>query len=347
MTRLLSAINKEKASTLVSLILAALLAFSLILLTSSIALFLWGPPGNELEEMAFSHRSPSIERECLLGLSVWWKEIVLGRIHPDVVTGLKHLATYYASNGRPNRSEACLKKSLDIQEAAYKDGFTISEFVGLDKLELTDTMTRLLDLYLVQERYPEAKQLVNKIWKLRGTGWDSVPELRRFGRQYRILARESGKADMIELPVQVKGRSWKEQKKKFDSAVAQQLKTYDAAALHWDNVMRYATDLLQMSHWYFIMGQYHESELALRKAVRLEEQIPSSFNVRFEPDLWQLALILQAQGKLNESESVFKEVLARIKAKDPTGGLYRQACLDDYADLLRELGREQEASQLK
>jgi tetratricopeptide (TPR) repeat protein len=303
----------------------------------------WGQYGN-----ADPIADPLYQRS----LAIWIKE--LGPQPPDLVGSLSDLALLYEAQGKDADPEflsqwasAILERAPDQEDldvagclmnlvALFQDQYEKAEPFYLRALviwekalgaEHPDLASRLKDLarrYDVQNQYKKAEPLYLRalaIWEkaLGAEHPDLAPHLKDLARHYDVQGQDE-KAEPLYLRALA---IWEK---------AQGANHSDDSGLHY------------LAVFYYYEGQYEKAASVCQRALAIQEKALGQEHPVVASSLNNLAVFYDVQGRYGKAESLFQRALAIWeKALDPNVAM----CLENYARMLRKMGRLEEAAPLE
>jgi serine/threonine protein kinase/Tfp pilus assembly protein PilF len=239
--------------------------------------------------------------------------------HPEIAGNLENLAILCHVMGRIDEAEALYSEALPMMEKAF----------GPDNPELVSVLDSLTLIYLEQGKYPEAKKHAIRALNIM---------TENFGPGHPRTARSLSNLGYFYFYT----GEFKESEKQYKGAIAileKEVGPYD---------FEIAENLKHLGELYFETGRYEEAEQHLVRGLEICEKAEI-------PDLELKTGILSNLGHLyfrglkryEEAEPYFKKAMKII---DEDLDIYYsgfEITVKEYADLLRKLGREDEAANLE
>jgi len=239
--------------------------------------------------------------------------------HPAIAKGLEDLAYLYQVTGRTDEAEGMYRQAILIKEKAY----------GSDNPELASPLRNLAFIYIDQGHHSKAGEYIRRALNIME---------KAFGPQHPRVALILGDLGYLYL----KAGKHTESEKQYKSAIAMLEK--EVGREH----IRIAEFLSGLGQLYFETVRYDEAEQHLKRGLAICEK-------EEKPDLEVKAGILsnlgclyfRGLGRYEDAESFFKKALKIIEKDLDMHFSEAEETMKEYADLLRRLGREEEAADLE
>jgi serine/threonine protein kinase/Tfp pilus assembly protein PilF len=239
--------------------------------------------------------------------------------HPSTAKGLEDLAYLYQVTGRTDEAEAMYRHVILIKEKAY----------GSDNPELASTLQNLAFIYIDQGQHSKAEEYIRRALNIME---------KAFGPQHPRSILILGDLGYLYL----KTGKYTESEKHYKSVIAMLEKEVGREHI---KIAEYLSALGQL---YFETARYDEAEQHLKRGLAICEKDE-------KPDLEVKARILsnlgylyfRGLGRYEDAELYFKKALKIIEEDLDKYFSEAKETMKEYADLLRRLGREEEAADLE
>ncbi len=265
------------------------------------------------------HQRNYTEAEKYYRISLEINKKSLREDHPEIAGNLEDLAILCHVTGRNDEAEALYKQALPMMENAY----------GSDNPELVSVLDSLTLIYIDQGNYLKAGENARRSL--------SIME-KNFGPSHPRTARSLSNLGYFYL----RTGEHNESEKLYKSAIAILENEFGPEDFEIAENLKYLGEL------YFETGRYEEAEQHSLRALAICEKDK-------KPDLELKASILSNLGNLcfrglkryEEAESYFKKAVEIIEKDLDIYYPGLEITVKGYADLLRKLGREEEAANLE
>jgi len=300
------------------------------------------------------------EAEQLFRRGLEIREKQLGQDHPDVALHVNNLATLYADQDRYKEAEPLYIRALQIREKA----------LGPDHPDVAVVLNNLGDLYREQGRYAEAESALRRALEIkqRTLGPDH-PSLAISQVNLANAIREQGRFDeaepllrrALEINQKVLGASHPEVARNLvtlsdiisakgghaeaESNLRRALAIWEAALGPEHSSVGLC--LARLAQECLELGRFDEAEAYQRRALTISEGALGPAHTHTGFFVQGLASLYYAQGRHDEAERLYRRALAILEPILPPDHPGLVATQTDYAHLLRDLGRSQEASELE
>ena len=260
----------------------------------------------------------------------------------EFASGLVSLAGDYIASGLDGTREKVTQPGMIAQGAALMQlGHEILERVlGPEHPDLVESLVFMAEVYSLQEKYTEAEALFKRALDI----------------QKRVLAIEeeaSGPEDQKEWKVlssledlaglYVGQQKYAEAEPLYKRALAMAEKRFGPE--HFLAAM----SMTRLATLYAAQGKHTEAEALYLRALAIDEIAirTNSVGPNLAGDLVGLAELYRDQGKYAEAEPLYERLLA-VTIKSHAGvGPVVASVLEEYAALLRQMGRSDEAKQME
>lgn len=288
------------------------------------------------------------------------REEIFGPDSVEVAESLQLLGSLLAfSRGPAADLEPLFRRAVEIRE----------RHLGPDDLELTTSLRSLGIVYSMMSCGDEARAILDRVVRIRETRLgpehaDVGDVLLRLAHLESSQGRFEDALAQMERAVRISERDLGPEHPRMVSVLGQYARFYldagraEEAAAHAVRALELAEQLLGPDHQFtaeslqtlarvhIAHGRYREAEPLLTRALEVYDRKGSDFRVRVAA-LCLRAAVCRGLGRLEEAEGFFRRSLelqeARIGPRHPRVA----EVLDDYASLLREMGREGEAEELE
>jgi tetratricopeptide (TPR) repeat protein/DNA-binding XRE family transcriptional regulator len=247
----------------------------------------------------------------LRALHIW--EQTLGPDHPDVALSLTHLANLYRELGRYAEAESLYLRALHIWE----------QTLGPDHPQTADPLHGLAQLYRMQGQYAEAEPLYLRSLRIRE---------QTLGPEHSDVALSlNGLANLY----------------RDEERYAEAEPLYLRALHIWEQTLgpdhpQIAYPLMGLAYLYYRQGQYAEAESLNLSALNMWETVSPN-----HPDmayvLHRLANLYRDEERYAEAEPLYLRALHIWEQALIPDHRNIQRAREDYASLLRTLGRNEKA----
>ena len=265
------------------------------------------------------HQKNYAEAEKYYKISLEINKKSLRENHPATAGNMEDLAALCHVMGRTDEAEALYVQVLPMMEKAY----------GSDNPELVSVLDSLTLIYIEQGNYRQAEEYTLRALNIMQENFGpSHPRTARSLSNIGYFYYKTGKYD--------------EAAKQYKGAVSILEKEFGPEDFEIAENLKYLGEL------YIAADQYEEAEQHLLRGLAIFEKVE-------KPDLEQKASILSNLGYLyfrglkryEEAESYFKRAMKIIDENLDTYYPGLEMMVKEYADLLRKLGREEEAANLE
>ncbi len=256
------------------------------------------------------------EAEPLLKRALSTREQELGDTHSDVATSLNDLAILYIEQGEYTEAESLLKRALAIYEQGLGDIHP----------DMATSLNNLARLYAEQDRYAEAEVLYQRALAIYEQG---------LGDMHPYTATSLN--NLAELYAQ-QGK-YAEAEPLYQRALS--IRMQELGDAHPD----VAISLNNLAELFVEQGKYAEAELLHQRALAIYEQGPGDMHPGMATSLNNLAFLYAQQGKYAEAELLYQRTLAIYEGVPEQEHATIRIVREDYARLLRSIGREINARQ--
>jgi len=239
--------------------------------------------------------------------------------HPAIAGGLEDLANLYQVTGRIDEAEVMYMQAILIKEKAY----------GSDNPELAFILPNLAFIYMDQGHHSKAEEYIKRALNIME---------KAFGPHHLRVALILGDLGYLYL----KTGKYNESEKQYKNAIAileEEVGPEDSEI---------AENLSGLGELYFETDRYDEAEQHLKRGLAICDK-------EEKPDLEVKAGILsnlgclyfRGLGRYEDAESYFKKALKIIEEDLDMHFSEAEETVKEYTDLLRKLGREEEAADLE
>jgi len=301
------------------------------------------------------------EAETAFTRAIAIREKSLGPDHPGVAESLRELGIAYQMQGRYEEAEASYMRALAIRERAF----------GEDHPDVGDSVTSLASLYYLQGRYEKSEGLFNRALEIREkTLGPEHPDVAWSLRNVATIHQLQGRFDEAEAGYR---RALAIQEKALDPnhpEVADLLGrigvncTYqgrpdEAGPLYRRAVTildtddfadspQLATALVRLASHLDDTGEFVESEEMTRRALGIQQQVLEADDPTLVETYFGLAHLCHRHSKrLDEADTFYRRAVALLEQTGPSNDPMLIATLNEYADLLREQQRTEEAKTIE
>jgi tetratricopeptide (TPR) repeat protein len=258
------------------------------------------------------------EAEAFYQDSLRIREQALGPDHPDVAYPLYALASLYQFQGKYAEAGPLYQRALRILEQVQ----------GLDHPDVAYPLNGLADLYREQGKYDEAEPLFQRALHI----WE-----RAYGPEHTLVAAPLNNLAII----------YHEQGKYAEAEPLYQRALHIREQALGPDHPDVAYPLNGLANLYRRQGKVAEAEPLYQRALRIREQALGTDHPEMAYPLTGLAVLYANQGKYAEAELLYRRALSiRVQALGADHPLTREI-VRNYADLLRKMRREAEASELE
>lgn len=253
----------------------------------------------------------------------WWQRAMsiwerLGPNYRGLATTLERMATIHRVFNRSRLEGDCLRKALETAEKGV-DGKHPS---------LAYPLSTLGDYYLRSQPPAEREALVC------------------FRRAYRLLAPAIGR-EHPDLLVSLDGLAEVAKRRgrfhRANQLLRRGLRIVEST--YGRNHQSYADSLMKLAGVAFEQEHEDRAESLIREALVIVERAKGPQHSQVGIVLGNLAKLLRLQKRFTEAEPLYQRAL-KIRAHLASDVPQSTKMLEDYAELLREVGRDQEAKQL-
>lgn len=242
----------------------------------------------------------------------------LGENNPDVASSYDALARIYHSTGRYSEAADFYVKSLEILEKT----------LGPDHVGLPDRIHNLGLLYLTMGRYEEAETLHKRGLKIREKAWGM-----EHVRVYKSL-------DHMGYFYMMTGR--------YNEAETHYRRALEILEREGGRDKNLARLLSDFGRNLTMQKKCEEAELTLKRALAICEEEKNIYPQIRAISLANLAYLYhRCLKRLDEAEKLYKEVLPLQETEFGRESEITQETIKEYAELLRNLGRVEEALEIE
>ncbi len=265
--------------------------------------------------MLYLRQGKYIEAESLYARALSIRERILGADHPQVAASLNELGILYVDQGKYIEAESLYARALSIRE----------RILGADHPQVATLLNNLAELHREQGKYEQAEVLFQRalrIWEQR-LGPDH-PRVAYPLNNLALLYKEQGKYEQAEVLFQRALRIWEQRLGSDHFLVADPL---DGLALLYKE-----------------QGKYKQAEAFFQRALHIKKHAFGPQHPAIADSLCHLACFHQVQQQTTEALSLYRQALTLYGL---TLGSYHpktRATRNAYIQLLRNLGRVDEAS---
>ena len=314
-----------------------------------------------LNNRALLYRSQGAyqQAETLYTQALSIQEHILGSRHPDVAQTIHNMARLYRAQGEYAKAEPFYQRALDIREEAF----------GPEHPHVAQSLYGLTKLYNSQWKYQQAEKLGLRVLAIQNQclgnehldvaytlgvvakayqGQKKFVEaeemnVRALRIQERILDANHPRIALINNNLveiyHAQGR-YEEAKPLIVQSLAIHARTYDAEHPY------VAYSLSNQAENFFLRGLYAEAKAIFLQVLAIREKNLGR-HVRTASTYHHLAMVTFSMNSYNESEEYFKKALAiRAEVLGPEH-LAVATSLEQYAILLYDVGREQQAQEFE
>ncbi|WP_165423474.1 FxSxx-COOH system tetratricopeptide repeat protein [Ktedonosporobacter rubrisoli] len=254
------------------------------------------------------------QAEKLLRRALAIFEDLYGPIHPEVAYSLNHLAVLYRYQGKYKQAERLLQRALDINKQVFGSKHTL----------VVRSLNNLGKLYMDQGKRKLAEKFLRQALA--------------FGEQ---LA-EPGRADVARVLNNLAGMAadqgkYKQAEEFYWRSIAlnEQVFGFDHPAV--------TTGLNNLAWLYVEQNIYEQAENLFKRSLFIREKALGEDHPEVVFCLVNLASCYRNQGKYAEAEPLYRRALDIVEQLDTDVVVV----LENYAELLRQTGREDEARVLE
>jgi tetratricopeptide (TPR) repeat protein len=246
------------------------------------------------------------------------REQQLGPDHPDTATSLNNLAALYRSQGQYEEAEQMLAHALSISE----------QQLGPDHPSTANSLNNLAGLYESQGKYEDAEQMLVRTLQIREQqlGPDH-PQTALSLNNLAGLYYNQGQYEQAE-PLYVRTLSICEQQLGPDHPYT-------------------ATSLNGLAGLYYAQGKHEQAESLHHRALSIREKHLGHEHPNTAQSLHCLAYLYQHQKDYEQSEPLYQRALTIFEQSLGSQHPHTQLVRKNHADLLRAMGRDEEAEQLE
>ncbi|MGD8537776.1 MAG: serine/threonine-protein kinase [Candidatus Aminicenantes bacterium] len=243
----------------------------------------------------------------------------LAENHPDIAQSLTNLAILYQKMGNLEESKSFYEQSLTVMEKAY----------GQDNPDVAKSLNNLALLYIDMGNRLQAEKLLNRALRIMEEYFGPeniqvVQSLLYLGFLYQSTERYNKAEQVYSRALIIREKEW---------------------GLKHPNL---AEILNGLGHVLNKMHQYGRAEKHLLRALDICEKNPGSNPYALADSLHNLgALYFRGLGEKEKAEDYYKRALELEEEVYGKDSREIKETIGDYADLLRELGRADEAKTLE
>jgi serine/threonine protein kinase/Tfp pilus assembly protein PilF len=247
------------------------------------------------------------------------REQALGEDHPDVGASVNSLASLYYLQGRIEEAETMYRRALAIREKT----------LGPEHPDVALGLINLAYFDQIQGRYEEAEARYRRALSIqeKALGPDH-PEVAVSARRIGVLCAETGRPDEAE--------------REFRRAVA------ILEAGEFADSPQLAMALLDLTSFLDAVGHYVEADETARRALDIQERTLEADDAVIAESCFNLAHQRHRHfDRLGEAVPFYVRAVAILENKVSADDAYLITILAEYAKLLRELDRDDEARALE
>ncbi len=247
------------------------------------------------------------------------REKALGKDHPEVGASVNSLASLYYLQGRVEESEAMYLRALEIREKT----------LGPDHPDVALALNNIAYFDQIQGRNDAAESRYRRALSIqeKSLGIDH-PEVAESLRRIGVLCSETGRPDEAE--------------RDFRRAVA------ILEVGEFSDSPQLAMALLDLASFLDDEGHYVEADEIVRRALDIQDRMLDPDDSVIAESCFGLAHLRHRHfDRLGEAVPFYSRAVAILEDKVPADDDYLIMILAEYAKLLRELGRDEEARVLE
>jgi len=315
-----------------------------------------------LNNMALLYRSKGeyqqAEQYYLQALDI--QEQVLGSDHPDVAETLNNLARLYRAMGAYRKAEPLYQSALYIRETTF----------GPDHPQVAQSYYSIAKLYHSQGKYSEAEKLFEQAFHIQeqrlGPNHPTIAStLGMLAKTYQGQNKLEDAEEMILRALKIRESTsgtdhphvailnnslvdiYHMQGRYHEATplIAKSLTIHEQSLDPGHPYMAYS--LSNQAENYFLRGDYAQAEFYYKRAMTIREKNLSPEHPRTAITYFNIARIYSAQGRFEEAESLYINALTirenALGADHPS----IRGMLEQYAMLLRQMNKDQEACALE
>ncbi len=247
------------------------------------------------------------------------REKVLGEDHPEVGASVNSLASLYFLQGKVEESEAMYRRALGIREKT----------LGPDHPDVALALNNIAYFDQIQGRNDEAETGYRRALSIQEKSLGSDhPEVAESLRRIGVLCSETGRPDEAE--------------RDFRRAVA------ILEVGEFSDSPQLAMALLDLASFLDDAGHYGEADEIVLRALDIQERTLDPEDAVIAESCFGLAHLRHRHfDRLAEAVPFYSRAVAILEDKVPADDAYLIMILADYAKLLRELDRDEEARALE
>lgn len=288
------------------------------------------------------------------------RESVLGADHPDVGRTLNALAGLYLWLKRYAEAEPLFQRSLAIRQKT----------LGPDHPEVANSFNNIAILHLYQRNYTKAETFYKKSLDIRRKSLrEEHPAIAGVLEDLAYLYQEMGRTDEAEALL-IEALLIMEKAYGADNPqVASVLESlsyiyidqgrYSKAEEYIQRCLviikhafgpdhpRVASSVSSLGHLYLQAGEYSKSEIQYKNAMSILEKATDPDDRTILEALSGLGQLYFQTGRIDEAEQYFREALKIIEKDSDIHFSATEKTVKKYADLLRMMGRDEEAADVE
>jgi serine/threonine protein kinase/Tfp pilus assembly protein PilF len=300
------------------------------------------------------------EAEELYRRSLAIREKTLGQVHPDVADSLDNIGILFHYQGNLDEAEKYYKKALEIRKQS----------LGENSPDVASSYDALARIYHSTGRYKEAADFYEKalgiMEKTLGPNHVSLPDIiDNLGLLYFLMERNDEAETLHKRGLKIREMVWGKEHvrvyKSLDHLGYLYMLTgrFDKAETHYRRALeilekeegrdRYLAQLLSdFGRSLTMQKKCEEAELILKRGLEICEKEKNVFTQIKAVSLANLAYLYhRCFERLDEAEKLYKEVLPLQESEFGRESEIMQETIKEYAELLSQLGRNEEALKIK
>lgn len=264
--------------------------------------------------LVYAAQSRFEQAEPLMCRALTIREQVLGPDHPDVAESLNNLAKVYHNMGRYEQAEVLMERAL----ATYE------QILGPNHPDVSASLNGLGIIYTSQGQYEQAEPLFQRAIAIR-------EQVLGLTHHYVAISLNS-----------LASLYYRQGKyEQAEALIRRALAIYKPTV--GPNHHLIAACLTNLGKLYQAQGKYEQAEPLYQRVLTMDEQLVGPDNPEVANALSDLALFYVSQHKYEQAEPLFRRALLIREHCPWLKPAVLTSTLKNYADLLRRMGRAEEA----